>query len=347
MDPLTLVAIGILVALAVRPDTLSIPAACVVGAVAALAPDLDVVYLGFGETSYHLNRGALTHSLGAWLVASLLIGWVGARWLSRREPTRTLDVAMCAAAAFGSHLAIEALTLQGVRPFAPLANAELRWSLVGPGDMLLWIGLLLPLAWGTWRKKSSAWRSRAAIVGAVTAIVGHVGLHGFIQSQAAALAETEGLSGDVVWVWPGSPMSLNKKVYVLDGGIARRVEAGLLSQAEFVEMLPLNDTIDGFAEVAGLDTALPVVSRWDVPYAKVWAPQDQKTHHLFVADLRFREAGAPPKSPRIYGVVERSTTAMTLTFAEWRWEDETLRPVAPKTSPKGNNARPTVRGAKP
>lgn len=142
MDPLTHTATGLLLGRA-GLNRFS-PHAPWILALAANAPDIDIVTLAGGQLSYLNYHRHLTHSLIAWPVMALL-PVVLVRLFSRR-PLRWLGAYAMAFVAVGSHLLLDYTNSYGVRFLLPFSARWFHLDITNVVDLWIWAVLLLAFA---------------------------------------------------------------------------------------------------------------------------------------------------------------------------------------------------------
>jgi inner membrane protein len=214
MDPLSQAALG---AAWAQPAGRGrrIVAATAAGAIAGMAPDLDVLIRSDGDPllaiEYHRH---FTHSLafvpaGA-LICSLLLLPLLRRWLSWRQ------CYLFSLLGFASHGLLDACTSYGTRLFWPFSDRRVAWDIVSVVDPLVTLPLLGFVIWGAVRR-----RPGLALAG-LAWCVAYLGL-GAVQNQRALhaaqqLAIARGHAAERIEIRPSfGNIVLWKSIYEHDG----------------------------------------------------------------------------------------------------------------------------------
>jgi len=153
--------------------------AAVIGAIAGMTPDLDVLIRSSTDpllaVSFHRH---FTHSLffipiGAWLCSLLLYPLLGKRWqLSYRQ------VLVWCMIGFATHGLLDACTAYGTQLLWPFSDQRFAWDIISIVDPLFTLPLLALVGW------AAATRSRRYVIGAL--LWGAVYLTiGYVQHQRA------------------------------------------------------------------------------------------------------------------------------------------------------------------
>jgi inner membrane protein len=142
MDPLTHTATGLLLGRAGMNRWT--PQAAAVLALAANAPDIDIVTAAGGSLNYLHYHRHLTHSLAAAPVLAILtvalVRGVGGK------PVRWAGAFAASLAAVVSHLLLDWTNLYGIRLWLPFSSSWLRLDLTPVIDMWIWSVLFLAFA---------------------------------------------------------------------------------------------------------------------------------------------------------------------------------------------------------
>jgi len=148
MDPLTHVALGVATAVAIAPSAIPIRHRVVVGAVAGLLPDADLLLSSAHDPLFNLEfHRHFTHSLVFSPVLAAVAAAVG--WLiSRRTPAAPTfrHLLVPAWGAVLSHLVCDAWTSYGTHLGWPFTDHRVAWDLVSIVDPLLTLPLLAAIA---------------------------------------------------------------------------------------------------------------------------------------------------------------------------------------------------------
>ncbi len=179
MDPITHAASGAVAMLALRRRP---PYAVLAGALAAAAPDIDILFGNDPLTTLLLHRG-ITHALPAVPVFALLLalaalpllrsGSSDRIYLSSSSPGRWSFPAvwLCMACMLLLHIWLDCVTTYGTLIFLPFSAERVRLNGVFIIDFLL----TLPLLWTIWRCRASRRRNyqdkRSALAAARLALL--------------------------------------------------------------------------------------------------------------------------------------------------------------------------------
>lgn len=173
MDPITHAASGAVAMLALRRRP---PHAVLAGALAAAAPDIDILFGNDPLTTLLLHRG-ITHALPAVPFFALLLalaalpllrgGSSGRNYLSSSAPVRWSFpvIWLCMACMVALHIWLDCVTTYGTLIFLPFSTERVRLNGVFIIDLLL----TLPLLRTIWRCRASRRRTVQERQGALTA----------------------------------------------------------------------------------------------------------------------------------------------------------------------------------
>lgn len=142
MDPLTHTATGLFLSRAGLGRKL--PHASWILALAANAPDIDIIALAGGSLTYLDFHRHLTHSLAAMPAMALLAVLVVRAFA--RGPFPWLRAWLAALAAVASHLALDFTNVYGIRLLLPFSARWFRADLTPVIDLLIWAVCLVALA---------------------------------------------------------------------------------------------------------------------------------------------------------------------------------------------------------
>jgi inner membrane protein len=214
MDPLSHAVVGASLAESAR-DYGRVRAAAFVSAVAAVAPDLDVLVRSSSDPLLYLEyHRTFTHALcfvplGALLCAALTWPFV------RRQLTRW-HAYLLSVLGYTSHLLLDACTTYGTQLLWPFSGTRIAWNAIAFID-LLFLGPLLALAAAAYFRRRSSY-ARFALVWAAAYLA-----FGAFQNQraaaaAAALAASRSHVPARLFVTPALfSLLLWKTVYEYDG----------------------------------------------------------------------------------------------------------------------------------
>jgi inner membrane protein len=120
------------------------PQAGAILALAANAPDIDIVTAAGGSLNYLHYHRHLTHSLVAAPVLAILT--VALVRIVRRKPLRWASAFAASLAAVASHLLLDWTNLYGIRLLLPFSSSWLRLDLTPVIDIWIWSALFLAFA---------------------------------------------------------------------------------------------------------------------------------------------------------------------------------------------------------
>ena len=159
----------------------SVPRAWLLGGLAAMAPDLDVLIRSEADPLLAIehHRG-FTHALAFIPVGGLLtaLPWLTRSWARARWGA----VVATTTAGYATHGLLDACTSYGTRLLWP-STRRVAWDVVAIVDPLFTLTLLLGVLWGVWG------RSRAPAVVALIVCALYLGL-GAVQHERAMAAQT-------------------------------------------------------------------------------------------------------------------------------------------------------------
>jgi inner membrane protein len=142
MDPLTHTATGLLLGRAGMNRWT--PQAAAILALAANAPDIDIVAAAGGSLNYLHYHRHLTHSLVAAPVLAILT--VAVVRAAARKPVRWAGAFAASLAAVASHLLLDWTNVYGIRLLLPFSSSWLRLDLTPVIDVWIWSSLFLAFA---------------------------------------------------------------------------------------------------------------------------------------------------------------------------------------------------------
>jgi len=148
MDPISQAALGAIAARAAAPRSLTGPV-LLVGALAGVMPDIDVIFSSGGDffDTLRSHRG-ITHSIFFTMTAGPLLGWLFSRWWVRRAggsgdgAYTTIGWMLAITAALLSHPLLDALTPYGTQLLQPFSDQRIAIHAMPIIDPL-YTGLLL------------------------------------------------------------------------------------------------------------------------------------------------------------------------------------------------------------
>jgi inner membrane protein len=182
LDPLSQAAVGAVVPQATmkRPELLRLT---LVGALAGMAPDLDVLIRSDSDPLLFLEfHRQFTHSLLFIPLGSLLCALVFSRLFARGIPF--LAVWLAAFLGYATHGLLDACTTYGTLLLWPFSDARIAWNNIAVIDPLFTFPLLIAIVWGLVRR--STWAPRIGLAWALIYL--SVGL--LQHNRAAAVGES-------------------------------------------------------------------------------------------------------------------------------------------------------------
>ena len=242
MDPMSHAALGASWAQSgTARNSGKIVAAGAVGAVSAMAPDLDALIqsptdpLLFLEYHRQFTHALVFVPLGALLCAGLF-------YRSVRTHLTFAQTYGCCLLGYGTHPLLDACTTYGTQLLWPFSDARIAWSIIAVVDPLFTVPIVALVLLGALKR-----RARYAQIAAVWALV-YLGFGAFQQARAVAiaaqLAETRGHVPVRLTAKPAfSSMVLWKTLYEHDGryyvDAARTGFSGISYTGESTEKLDL------------------------------------------------------------------------------------------------------------
>ena len=198
MDPLSQAALGAVVP-QVAPKTRHVPRLVLVGALAGMAPDMDVLIRSETDPLLFLEyHRQFTHSLFFIPLGSLLCAWVFALTIARGIVFSQIWLA--AFLGYATHGLLDACTTYGTQLFWPISHARIAWDTIAVVDPLFTLPLLAAVLWGVWRRSR-----RIPLIGLTWALtyllIGAGQQHRAVQ-VGEELARSRGHAGVVVGAKP-------------------------------------------------------------------------------------------------------------------------------------------------
>jgi inner membrane protein len=188
MDPISQAALGAIAARAAGPRALVGPV-LLVGAVAGAMPDIDIVFSAPNDffRMVRVHRG-ITHSLFFALTAGPFLGWLIARWRTRKEggPPNTRGWVLAVTAAVLSHPLLDVLTPYGTQLLQPFSDARFAIHAMPIIDPL-YTGVLL-IGW-VWAARSI--RTQSIAMGALLISSAYLALGWQLGVQAKELGRAD------------------------------------------------------------------------------------------------------------------------------------------------------------
>jgi inner membrane protein len=296
LDPLTQGTLGATLAQsAAKPQ--KIRAFAVAGAVAGLAPDLDILIRSATDPIVYLEfHRQFSHSLafipiGAGLCA-LVLAPLLKRWLTGRE------LYLATLLGYASHGLLDACTSYGTQLFWPFSDLRVAWNLISVVDPLFSVPLFALMAAAAWRRK------RALAVAGLAWVLAYLTIAVAQQQRAletaTAAAEARGHLPAELTLKPGfANLLIWKAIYLADGHIhvdgIRVVGSGELCPGGRIPLLDLN------RDLPWLDPASQQAKdldrfRW---YSGGWLALDPGDPN-YVVDVRY--AALPNRIDALWGL---------------------------------------------
>jgi len=173
MDPLSQAVVGAALAGSVAPRDQT-KVACVLGALAGMAPDLDVLIRSGSDPLLFLEyHRQFTHSLLFIPFGGLLCGWVLQQLLGRRFGLSLGYSILYCTLGYATHALLDACTTYGTMLFWPFTNARFAWNTVSVIDPLFTLPLVLLMGIALWRRQpllariAIAWAIAYPLIGMV------------------------------------------------------------------------------------------------------------------------------------------------------------------------------------
>ena len=328
MDNVTHALAGALIARATaprepRPEALPTGRRVLIGTLAGLFPDIDVLASHISPLAYLYHHRGVTHSILLLPLWTLLLALLFAALWRFRPGWRAY--AGVTAWGLGSHIALDVITAFGTMVFAPLSDA--RYALSATFIIDLWFtgiilaGLIVSLVWRA---------SRAPAVAGMALLAAYVGLQVLLQHRAVdfgeAYAREKGLSHATVTALPRPVSPFNWTVIVAEDSRYHYAHVNLIrttvppeptAASGFIETLdaayrPLSEAAWMKSERYGRESAELAREafghpefrffRWFAAYpVLVDAAASASGHCIWFQDLRFLTPGRS-ETPFRYGM---------------------------------------------
>jgi len=176
------------------------PRAAVTLALAANAPDVDVVAAAWGSLVYLRHHRGLSHAVIAVPILAALVALV-VRLLGSRKEFRWGRVYLVALAGVASHVLLDFSNLYGVRPWLPFSPAWYSWDIEFIVDVWLWAVFAAALALPALGRLVSgeigarAGSGRAAAVLGLLFVLGWWGVRDLLHRRAVAMLASHSYGG--------------------------------------------------------------------------------------------------------------------------------------------------------
>lgn len=225
MDPISQASFGASLSQSFAKDGKKQVSALVIGALAGMAPDLDIFIQSSVDPILFLEfHRQFTHSLvfipfGALICTLLLYPLLHSCWIKGRWPNATLSFAQIYLFSFlgyATHGLLDACTSYGTQLFWPFSNQRFAWNIVSIIDPLFTLPVIFFISLAAYRK--NARYARIAFVYAVVFL--SLGMVQYQRAEQAvnALAQQRGHQIERVHLKPGfANRHLWKMIYEYDG----------------------------------------------------------------------------------------------------------------------------------
>ncbi|MBT8120012.1 MAG: metal-dependent hydrolase [Gammaproteobacteria bacterium] len=225
MDPISQASFGASVSQSFARDGSKQAVALLIGAIAGMAPDLDILIQSSKDPILFLEyHRQFSHSLvfipfGALICALLFYALLHSRWLQGRWPAAKLSFAQIYLFAFlgyATHGLLDACTSYGTQLFWPFSNERFAWNIVSIIDPLFTLPVIFFIALAVYRKNVRY--ARIAFIYAVVFLC--LGLFQYQRAEQAvsALAQQRGHQIERMHLKPGfANRHLWKMIYEYDG----------------------------------------------------------------------------------------------------------------------------------
>ena len=198
LDPLSQAAVGAVVPQATmkRPELLRLT---LVGALAGMAPDLDVLIRSDSDPLLFLEfHRQFTHSLLFIPLGSLLCALVFSRLFARGIPF--LTVWLAAFLGYATHGLLDACTTYGTLLLWPFSDVRIAWNNIAVIDPLFTLPLVIAIVWGLVRR--STWAPRIGLAWALIYLCLGLLQHNRAAAVGESLAVERGHEGVAVSAKP-------------------------------------------------------------------------------------------------------------------------------------------------
>ncbi len=225
MDPLSQACLGASLSQSFAGDKSKQRSAMVIGALAGMAPDLDVLIRSAENPILFLEfHRQFTHSLifipvGALLCALVFYSLLRSKWFQKKWPATKLSflqVYLFSFLGYATHGLLDACTSYGTHSFWPFSTARIAWNTVSIIDPLFTLPVLLLVLLAAYRKNARI--ARFAFAYAVIYLSLGVIQHQRAESAVYALAQQRGHQVERLQVKPSfANRHVWKIIYEYDG----------------------------------------------------------------------------------------------------------------------------------
>jgi inner membrane protein len=154
MDPISQGVLG-----ASAPKSIAPPEharlACVLGFLAGMAPDLDVLIRSPDDPLLFLEfHRQFTHALIFIPVGGFICAWLLHRWYAARRGLSLRTCVLYCTLGYATHALLDACTTYGTQLLWPFSDQRFAWNTVSVVDPLFTLPLLLLIGLATWRRRA-------------------------------------------------------------------------------------------------------------------------------------------------------------------------------------------------
>jgi len=210
MDPITHAALGASIGYTCFHRQLG-PQAAVIGAVAAMCPDLDILY-GATEGSFGrlVSHRGVTHSLFFGPVVGSMVGWFWWRRSARRKelppassPGPLIWIGLFSLALL-SHPLLDLFTSYGTQLLAPFSRARFALHAIPIVDPAYSVTLVIGLAAGLWLRGNprAGWCTGAAVILTSGYLLLGLRLNGLAELEARTQLKNAGIESAEIYSFP-------------------------------------------------------------------------------------------------------------------------------------------------
>lgn len=165
MDPLSQGLLGAAAPKSVAPPE-QVRLACLLGFLAGMAPDLDVLIRSPEDPLLFLEfHRQFTHSLFFVPIGGFIVGWLLHKLIAGRRGLSLRRTVLYTTLGYGTHALLDACTTYGTQLLWPFSDQRFAWNTVSVVDPLFTVPIILLIGFGVWKKW--AWLGRIALAWAI------------------------------------------------------------------------------------------------------------------------------------------------------------------------------------
>jgi len=215
MDPLSQAGLGASLSQSFTSDKSKMPGALIIGALAGMAPDLDVLIFSTEDPLFFLKyHRQFTHSFVFIPFGALLCSLVLYPFFKSKQSF--LQIYIFALLGYATHGLLDACTSYGTQLFWPFSTERMAWSTVSIIDPLFTVPIIILILLAAYQKKARY--ARIAFVYAVLFLCLGVIQHNRAEKMANQLAQQRGHQVERVQVKPSfANRHVWKLIYEYDG----------------------------------------------------------------------------------------------------------------------------------